>query len=362
MAKTDKNTEHLHKLHQQVTDAIEAMQSPEGWKRWLQIAAQLPQYSFNNQLLLMEQAKQREVKVRAFASYGKWKSLGYPVQKGELSYRIFGPVKRKIPHDPVTGKALSKKEAHGRKDVEWKLGVVGFTAVPTFEMSQTAAKDLAEIPADLMPQKIEGPAPDHLFENLVAFAQSHGVPVSETPLDSLGGANGVFIFSKDNSDEKEIKIGSELPPAQKVKTLIHEIAHMKLHTESDAPKQIKEIEAESTAFIVAAKYGLDTSDYSFNYIGLWSNFDAEMVRDTATNVIKVASEILDNIPNVATIEDSMQSFDEVDIGSIADQANYSLTESAPTLSHVLAGSISSVDHYRKTTATNSHHQSQALER
>ena len=60
---------------------------------------------------------------------------------------------------------------------------------------------------------------------------------------------------------------------QTIKTLIHEIAHAKLHDiDLNAPpeelenrpnRRTREVEAESIAFTVCQHFGLDTSDCSF---------------------------------------------------------------------------------------------------
>lgn len=62
---------------------------------------------------------------------------------------------------------------------------------------------------------------------------------------------------------------------QTIKTLIHEIAHAKLHAidpdekvspEEKKDRHTKEVEAEAVAYTVCQRYGLETSDYSFGYI------------------------------------------------------------------------------------------------
>ena len=69
---------------------------------------------------------------------------------------------------------------------------------------------------------------------------------------------------------------------QTVKTAIHEMAHQKLHAiepkeagksskdSNTKTRNSKEVEAESVAYTICQKYGLDTSDYSFAYIAGWS--------------------------------------------------------------------------------------------
>ena len=64
--------------------------------------------------------------------------------------------------------------------------------------------------------------------------------------------------------------------AQTVKTLVHEIAHAKLHDpakvlpEEQKARREKEVEAESVAYVVCQHFGIDTSDYSFGYVAGWS--------------------------------------------------------------------------------------------
>ena len=70
----------------------------------------------------------------------------------------------------------------------------------------------------------------------------------------------------------------DMSESQTIKTLIHEIAHAKLHdrevleqTGEEKDQRTKEIEAESIAYTVCQYFGLDTSDYSFPYIAGWSD-------------------------------------------------------------------------------------------
>jgi hypothetical protein len=58
---------------------------------------------------------------------------------------------------------------------------------------------------------------------------------------------------------------------QNLKTLIHEIAHARLHdNDANTDEKTREITAESIAYTVCKHYGIDTSQYSFNYIAVWS--------------------------------------------------------------------------------------------
>ena len=71
-------------------------------------------------------------------------------------------------------------------------------------------------------------------------------------------------------------IQENLSGAQAIKTAIHECAHALLHdpdkklATANSTRSDKEVQAESVAYIVASRYGIDTSDYSFPYLASWS--------------------------------------------------------------------------------------------
>lgn len=292
------NQQRLEELQKQVSNAVEQMHAPAAWKGWLDFAAKVPQYSFNNQLALLTQAEQRGTQPRVFASFKRWKDLGYPVIKGEHSYRIFGPVLYKRPFDRETGKQIDLDDVKNRdkSTVQWKRTVVGFKPVPTFEIGQTEAGQLAidSIPEELRPKILNGPAPEGMWDALVTYAKSLGVTVTLVPHEKLGRANGVARFSVKEQRPFAIEVSEALDDAARVKTLVHECAHATMHGGNQhADTFIKEIEAESVAYIVSARYGLDTSEYSFNYVGGWAAYDAEKVRETGERVVETARTILE---------------------------------------------------------------------
>lgn len=330
----------LAALHENIAAAVETMQTPEGWKAWLDITSSFPQYSLNNQLALFKQSVGRGINPRAFASFRRWKEAGYPVQKGQQSFRVLGPVLKKRPHDKESGKPLTDGEADNRDSstIVWKRVPVAFKAVPVFEISQTEAAELTQIPEELVPEKLTGLAPDGLIDRLTHYAASHGTPVEYQPLAQLGGANGYFRADRDGSNRR-IVVGADLDEAARAKTLIHEIAHMRLHVDSQGmSRSTQEIEAESTAYVVAAQFGLDTSQYTFRYVGGWSGYDADAIRETAQRVIDISGEITDAVRVTEEIRtDDAAEERALDLTSrtaaIAEQA----TETADSLEAAWAG-------------------------
>jgi hypothetical protein len=68
-------------------------------------------------------------------------------------------------------------------------------------------------------------------------------------------------------------------------------------------KELKEIEAESVAFVVSNNIGLDSSEYSFGYLASWSKEkDIKELKPLLERIHKTATNILKNIKSAQTKE------------------------------------------------------------
>jgi hypothetical protein len=68
-----------------------------------------------------------------------------------------------------------------------------------------------------------------------------------------------------------VVIDGERSRAHVFKMLVHELAHAILHGDGDHhDKPTKEVEAESTAYVVCHALGLDTSAFSLPYVTAWA--------------------------------------------------------------------------------------------
>src|SRR5699024_5997910 len=106
-------------------------------------------------------------------------------------------------------------------------------------------------------------------------------------------ANGYTNFT-----DRQIVVRTGVSDAQAAKTLAHEIGHMLLHDEAEpddlfAHRGTYEVEAESVAYMVSAKHGLDTSDNTFRYVAGWSNQDPAAVIASADRIMKASRQVLD---------------------------------------------------------------------
>ena len=270
--------EKMEKMHEALVAKTDALVTSEGWIQYLDFASKFRQYSFNNTMLILIQCPTAS----RVASYKQWGELNRQVTKGEKALSIFAPMMRKR-EDEKTG--------------EEKRYLSGFRLVPVFDVSQTEGDALPEDPA--APVLLEGEAPAGLWDSLAEIVASNGYTLRIGP--SEHGENGYT-----RPADSVVQVTEGLSPAQSCKTLIHEVAHMLLHTSEKELTQdamlhrnVAEVEAESVAYIVGNVHGLPTEDYTVPYVAGWSNGKTEVIAFTADRVLKTAKQILATTdPNV----------------------------------------------------------------
>ena len=233
------------------------LEDPEQWRQWATTFAKFHRYSPGNVLLIMSQMPDAS----QVAGYHAWQSLGRQVQAGEHGITILAPVIKRYQREEEQVAGESPKPAPS--------GLVGFRAATVFDISQTQGRALA-LPT---PQLLNGADLVDLLGSLTVVV---GVPVVMAESSTLGGANGVW-----SPRQGTITIASDRSPDQQAKTLLHEWAHatgipdpaaaMDRHVGSE------EIIAETSAFILAQRMGLDTSQYTIPYVGHWAQGDPQKV-------------------------------------------------------------------------------------
>ncbi len=269
MAKNDK----LAEVHEQLTRAIDDLVSGEDWTRFLEASRRMHTYSPNNVLLIMAQRP----KATAVAGYRTWQALGYQVRRGEKSIGILAPV-------------VSRRRPEEDEDEQAQPGAVrilrGFRVVHVFDIEQCEGPPLP----DVQPALLTGDAPAALWDLLSRQVEAAGFTVERGPCP---GANGRTFFGP-----KVVRVRDDVEPAQAVKTLAHELAHVLLHDGTEYAMGCRgraEVEAESVAFVVLTTAGLESGAYSFPYVAAWSDGQPELVTATADRVIGCARRIIEAI-------------------------------------------------------------------
>ncbi|MFI7517322.1 ArdC-like ssDNA-binding domain-containing protein [Micromonospora echinofusca] len=287
----------LADLHERVVAEVGKLTDSDQWRRWLQFAAKFHGYSFNNVLLIMAQRPD----ATWVAGYKRWKTeFGRHVRKGEKGIAILAPVTKRVTDDPQ--ESPEDRSEPTKQDPQLSAGeqtaqparvLHTFKPVAVFDISQTEGPDI-DVPggpafADVMPQLLEGQAPAGLYDQLVMLAEERGYTVER---GDCRGANGFTDYTN-----RLIRIRDDVDDAQAVKTMIHELGHVDLHTPRDFGWETtrgcrgeREVEAESVAFLVAERYGLDTSTYTFAYVALWAQRAAEQTGQSPEGIVQAAGQ------------------------------------------------------------------------
>jgi len=268
----------LAATHEQLTAAIDALVDGPAWQTMLRIASRCHTYSPNNVLLIASQAPH----ANHVLGYKAWQDEGRQVRTGERGISILAPIVRRA--DPASDPTESAPDPSQPPRL-----VRGFRVATVFDISQTDGPDLSS----LTPTTLDGAPPLGLFSDLLDAVEAAGYTFLYR--DDLAPANGVT-----NHRDRTVAIRDDLPGAQKVKTLTHELAHVLLHTPETLPegmtRPVAEVEAESVAYVVTAAHGLDAEDYTVPYVAGWAGGDRELIAATSTRTLACAREILQLAP------------------------------------------------------------------
>jgi len=295
----DKNTVYMSEKQKvkEITDKLEAglkeLFESEKYKSYLSTMSKFHNYSFNNTLLIAMQKPEATL----VAGYQAWqKNFERHVNKGEKAIRILAPAPYKIKEerdklDPVTGEMMFDENGMPQKE-ETEVTIPAFRAVSVFDVSQTDGKPIPELEVNELLSTVEG------YEDFVqALMNISPVPIAFE--DIPGDSKGYF-----STAEKRIAVQENMSESQTLKTMVHEVAHSRLHDKEvnqsmDIPvkdRNTKEVEAESVAFTVCQHFGLDTSDYSFGYIAGWSSGrNMKELKSSLDTIRKTASELITGI-------------------------------------------------------------------
>ena len=277
----------IQELTKQLEEGIKDLYNSDKYKDYLDVMSKFHNYSSNNIGLILLQ-KPDATKVAGFNS---WKNnFKRFVNKGEKGIAILAPVayKKTIEVDridPNTKKVILNSD--GTKEKERKEIIQNyFRVVYVFDVSQTKGEALPELVTRLT-DEVKG------FDDLFLVLKK----VSEFPIEYeniKSGANGYC-----DPVNKRIAIKEGLGEAQIIKTTIHEIAHSILHSDiknREKDSSTREVEAESIAYVVSNVLGIDTSSYSFGYVGGWSK-DKELtqLKSSLDTIQKTAHDLISNI-------------------------------------------------------------------
>ena len=254
----------------------------------LQAAARFHDYSPSNVLLI---SAQRPDATRV-AGIRTWNSLGRRVKRGEHGIAILAPcvypAPPGAPSEESTVDASALPSAEPSKSARPDRHLRGFRAVTVFDVTQTDGRPLP----DASPTALSGAGPEGLWDHLTYLAQADGYRVERGRC--LPGVMGYTDF-----DARVVRVRDEVEDAQAVKTLAHEVGHVRADHEHRFPDYAvsrscrgrAEVEAESIAYLVTAQAGVESTAYSVPYLAGWSGGTTEVLRESMAVVVAVAREL-----------------------------------------------------------------------
>lgn len=262
----------MQKLSDTLEQGLETYATSDKYKDLLKTMSKFHAYSAQNCLLIATQNPEATF----VAGFDSWKrNFHRYVKKDSRAIMIKSPCKYKA------------KDENGNEEER-----LGFKASYVFDIQDTAqiqGKPPVQIGVDNLQGSVQ-----NFSDMILCLTSCADIPVLYQKLK--GKTNGMYT---EQDNERKIIIDSSLSEIQTVKTLIHELAHSRLHSsvcdgEKKKTREQKELEAESVAYIVCSYFNLDTSDYSFPYILSWSAEKfREILKDSMSDIQKVSSYIIE---------------------------------------------------------------------
>jgi len=364
----NKNAQQIREITDKLEQGIRELFESERYKEYLTTMSKFYNYSFNNTLLIAMQKPDATL----IAGYTAWqRNFERQVMKGEKGIKILAPAPYKAQEerekiDPATQKPVL--DADGKLVTETvEVMRPAFKVVSVFDVSQTDGKELPDIAVDELTGSVENYAA--FFE---ALKQESPVPISFE--DIPGGAKGYFSHAENRiaiqegmSEIQTVKTAiheiahAKLHGADKQKSepewkvvmvseggIKHDfLSGFKTEHEAEAAaedsgwryvdenefewslevevdlssvisqrknRHTKEVEAESVAYTVCQRYGIETSDYSFGYIAGWSSDkETKELRGSLETIRSTAKEMIESIDEKLKVLLSEQSQEQTQV-------------------------------------------------
>jgi antirestriction protein ArdC len=197
--------------------------------------AQFHNYSWNNQLLISMQCPT----ATRVAGFHTWRKMNRFVRKGEKGITILAPCIYKP----------KKREHQQDEEIERQTNAIGtlrgFRAATVFDVAATDGEPILSLP-----WKVQGDCAE-LLPNAEQACHELGIELEYKAITD--GAEGYSLGGR-------IQINETLNSSERVAVIIHELGHELLHKDAETRKkttrQQRELEAESTSFVVLSHFGI----------------------------------------------------------------------------------------------------------
>lgn len=299
---SDKTNEIEDMLVKGVMDTM----TSEKFKQYLDFQSKFYKYSFNNCMLILSQCPN----ARFVAGYKDWQKLGRHITSGKGSgIKIFVHSNYQYFYDIVDGVEKKCYLKYATKEQKGKIarGLIEvykgsyYPILTVFDVSQTEGKELPTLCKQIQGDSEEA----QLIIDMVTEICDIPIKIEKIPY------NGCFY-----PQDLEIHLKHGLGKIHQAKTLIHEFSHYYVYNEKNkgldlseylvdsnghrALYAVEEIIVESIAYITGQHFGIDTSEYSFEYITSWSKGDVSKIKKVCSLIQKFSQDLIEKMSKART--------------------------------------------------------------
>ena len=208
--------------------------------------------------------------------YKAWNKLGRYVKRGSRGLAILAPRIRRIEDFKEPENAEEYHDDEGEREIKQVLS--GYRITYVYDISDTDGSD------DMIPVLVKGLSGNTRTEREI-YEQLFNVISQMYDVEEITGTASKGSY---NLESGVISVRSDLDYLHRIKTLLHETAHaIDFSTNPDeTPRNRRELIAESVAFVVSMRLGLDTSSYSMSYIKSWlkGKNELKIIADTVQKI------------------------------------------------------------------------------
>lgn len=262
--------ERQHDILQRLEQSVEAIQDSDTFRHYLDFQSRFHRYSFSNTLLILAQRPD----ATQVAGFRSWQRMNRFVKKGEKAIKIFVP---------MTKKQVDAETGEEEKKLFFGIGNV-------FDVSQTNGEELPRVEVPVL----EGNEGLELYNRTKELLEADGLTVEWMPLEEAQRHPNLMGYLR--PDEKLVRVRGDVSQRQQTKTILHEAAHyVGGHGScSGISRDEAETEAESVAYVVAARFGIDTGERSFPYVATWSK-DKAVFKAVLGRIQQTSATIIDRL-------------------------------------------------------------------
>ncbi|NBT57542.1 hypothetical protein EBT16_02045 [bacterium] len=278
--KTQQLIDSIERMIEKVAESTDEASKQNFIRNFLEFSSKFYNYSLHNQFLIWIQTKGR---ARHVAGARAWEQkFGRAVRDWKSPITILMPrTSKKEILNPKTGEKEERQSMFfttGKVyDISSTVPIPGhpspFEPVGRKDWSKDSNEDVEEI--------------SRLINALAEWAKANNINVNYEDMDAEKGGYSAGGKIAINNTFKGINLFS---------TFVHEVAHEILHWKNkdvQSTSQEKEIDAETTAYIVLNHFGFETKDTS-NYLALW-RAKGDDVRARRKNIQQASKEIINGI-------------------------------------------------------------------